>query len=73
MNCPVCKMEMQKGFFADKQVPVQWIPEGGKYPTFKGGKAKDSIVFGDGALFWGGYKAEAWYCPCCRMAIVPGK
>ena len=72
MNCPACKMAMQKGYFIDRQKPVQLIPEGKKDPLFIGMRAEGAVVFGRGNL-WSGYRAEAWYCPRCRIAIVPEK
>ena len=30
MKCPACQREMQKGYFIDRECPIQWIPEGSK-------------------------------------------
>lgn len=73
MNCPVCSTQMQKGFFGSRYQPIQWIPEGGKLSSIKGEAAKNAVVFGGGDGFWGGYEAEAYYCPTCCMALLQGK
>ena len=30
MKCPYCEREMKKGYFIDREAPIQWIPEGSK-------------------------------------------
>ena len=72
MNCPCCEREMHKGYLRNSDQPVQWIPDDSKPSIFKTGVAESAVVLGDNS-FWKGYRAEAYYCPCCRFVIVPVK
>ena len=72
MNCPFCESPMQKGYIPNGDQPVQWIPEGKKPSKF-------SFTTPDGAirlenrfslLKTGGYRADAWHCPSCKLVIA---
>lgn len=70
MKCPRCAREMRKGYLHNTNQPVQWIPEGSKPSIFKTGVADGAVVLGENS-FWTGYRADAWYCPACKMIIIP--
>ena len=72
VKCPSCAREMRKGYFIDGESPIQWIPEGSKPALFKTGVADGAVVLGDGS-YWKSYRATAYYCPICKMVIVPAK
>ena len=72
MKCPACQREMRKGYLVDRQSPVQWIPEDGKPPLFKGTLADGAIQLGSGS-YWKNYKADSYYCPFCHFVITPVK
>lgn len=72
MKCPCCEMEMRKGYFIDRESPVQWIPEGSKPALFKTGVAEGAVVLGGGS-YWKNYRADAYYCQACKVIIVPVK
>ena len=72
MKCPACQREMRKGYFIDREAPIQWIPEGSKPSIWKTGTAEGAVTLGDGS-YWKNYKAEAFYCPSCRFVITPVK
>ena len=73
MKCPYCKAEMEYGYIHNSKQPVQWFPNYKKpsYIVFKG--SKDGInLFNTFALIKSnGYKAEAYYCPHCKIVIAP--
>lgn len=74
MKCPYCGTEMQKGYLHDHSQPVQWIPEGKKPSAWKGVPAKEGITLGEGSLWdWDGYRADAFYCPTCKIVIASVK
>ena len=70
MKCPACQREMRKGYFIDREAPIQWIPEGSEPPLFKTEVAEGAIALGGGS-YWKNYKADAFYCPYCRFVVVP--
>ena len=70
MKCPACQREMRKGYFIDREAPIQWIPEGSKPPLFKTEVAEGAVALGSGS-YWKNYKADAFYCPSCRFVVVP--
>jgi len=70
MKCPYCEREMKKGYFIDREAPIQWIPEGSKPGLFKGSLAEGAVQLGGGS-FWKNYSATAWYCPACKIVTVP--
>lgn len=72
MKCPHCEREMKKGYFRHVDQPVQWIPEGSKPSIWKTGVAEGAVVIGKES-FWKGYRADAFYCPACKIVIVPVK
>ena len=72
MKCPRCAGEMRRGYFADGESPVQWIPENSKPALFKAGVAEGAVVLGDGS-YWKGYRTDAHYCGTCKIVIIPVK
>ena len=72
MKCPHCEREMKKGYLHNHSQPVQWIPEGGKPSIWKAVAAEGGVVFGEDS-FWKGYRADAFYCPACKILIAPVK
>lgn len=70
VNCPYCGKEMLPGTIHDGTSPVQWIPEGGKGPFWKGTLGKGAVPLGGGD-FWTGYSAAAWRCPDCSVVVIP--
>ena len=70
MKCPKCQREMEKGYLHNAGQPVQWIPEDRTPSVWRAGVAADAIVFDGGSVFRG-YRADAYYCPSCKMVIVP--
>ena len=70
MKCPKCEREMRKGYLNHGEAPVQWIPEGSKPSLFKTGVAQGAVVLGGGS-YWKNYRADAWYCPVCKMVVIP--
>ena len=70
MNCPYCGSEMLPGTIRDGACPVQWIPEDGKGPFWKGTLGKGAVQLGGGGV-WKGYSAAAWRCPVCKVVIIP--
>ncbi len=69
MKCPVCQKEMRKGYFIDREAPIQWIPEGAKPSIWKTGVADGAVVLGDGSI-WKNYRATAYYCAGCKMVVA---
>jgi len=72
MKCPYCGNDMRKGYIHDASQPVQWIPDGVKSSFIRGGLAKGAIQLGE-ASFWSESKATAFYCPSCKVVIIPAK
>ena len=70
MKCPACQRQMRKGYFIDREAPIQWIPEGSMPPLFKTEVAEGAIALGSGS-YWKNYKADAFYCSFCRFVVVP--
>ena len=70
MKCPACQREMQKGYLHNAGQPVQWIPEDSKPSLWKTGVANGAVVL-DNDFLWRGYRADAFYCPACKMVIAP--
>ncbi len=70
MKCPRCERNMEKGYFSNDTQAVQWIPEGEKPSLWKAGIAKGAVVLSKGG-YWTGYRADAYYCPDCKMVILP--
>lgn len=70
MKCPYCEREMRKGYFIDREAPVQWIPEGVNPPLFKGTLADGAVPVGSGS-YWKNYTADAFYCRSCGMILLP--
>ena len=61
---------MLPGTIRDGACPVQWIPEDGKGPFWKGTLGKGAVQLGGGGV-WKGYSAAAWRCPVCKVVIIP--
>jgi len=72
MKCPACQREMRKGYFIDREAPIQWIPEGSKPSIWKTGIAEGAVTLGSGS-YWKNYRATAYYCPTCKVVIAPVK
>lgn len=72
MKCPACQREMRKGYFIDREAPIQWIPEDSKPSVWKTGMADGAVALGGGS-YWKNYKADAYYCSSCRFVVVPVK
>ena len=70
MKCPACQKEMRKGYFIDREAPIQWIPENSKPSIWKAGVADGAVAVGGGS-YWKNYKADAYYCSFCRFVVVP--
>ena len=73
MNCPYCQNEMQSGYISNWSQPVQWLPDGKRPSMFAFSSAKDGIPLINQyePLRARGYKAEAGYCPKCKIVIAP--
>ncbi len=72
MECPKCKKQMRKGFLPVYKGRLFWAPEPERIPLFINSKPKDSIVLSDYTLSLP-LKAEAYYCPTCKMVIMHEK
>ncbi len=72
MKCPYCEREIRKGYLNNTDQPIQWIPEGAKPSIWKTGVAKAAVVLSE-EPFWTGYRADAYYCPACKVVILPVK
>ena len=72
MKCPACQREMRKGYFIDREAPIQWIPEGSKPSIWKTDVADGAVVLGGGS-YWKNYRADAFYCHTCRFVVTPIK
>lgn len=75
MKCPYCGMEMQAGYIPNGSQPVQWIPDGEKPSLFSFSIAGQgvSLINQYKPLKANGYKADAHYCPKCKVVIAPIK
>lgn len=75
MKCPCCQEEMRLGYIPNWVQPVQWIPDGERPSLLSFSIAKMGIPlmnrFKPFTAY--GYKAEAHYCPRCRLVIAPAK
>ena len=72
MKCPRCQREMRNGYLRNSDQPIQWIPEGRKPSIWKMGVADGAVVLGTDS-FWQGYRADASYCPSCKIVIIPAE
>lgn len=72
MNCPYCKQELWSGYIHNSGQPVQWIPNGTKPSIWRGGLAKRSVPLSDYSFFRES-KANAYYCPSCKVVIIPAE
>ncbi len=70
MVCPYCSRAMRKGYFIDREAPIQWIPEGSKPSIWKTGIADGAVTLGSGS-YWKNYRADAYYCSVCKVVIAP--
>lgn len=75
MKCPYCQEEMRLGYIPNWAQPVQWIPEGERPSMLSFSTAKMGIPLVNQfrPLTAYGYRAEAHYCPGCRLVIAPAK
>ena len=73
MKCPYCQREMSIGYLHDNSQPVQWIPEGEKPARLRDATAVSGVKLKNSysAFRRGSYRAEAHYCPACRIVIAP--
>ena len=69
MNCPYCQEEMQEGYIPDGNAPVHWIPAGKRQAVFRFAVAKDAVVLRCTSGLTG-YRAEAHFCPKCRIILA---
>lgn len=72
MKCPYCEKEMLSGYIPNGQQPVQWIPDGETPSIFSFSKAENAVELINkfAPLKANGYKAEANYCPDCKIVIA---
>lgn len=75
MKCPYCQKEMQFGYLQNGSQPVQWLPDGEKPSMFSFSKAENGVELVNkfAPLKANGYKAEANYCPACKVVIAQTK
>ena len=72
MNCPKCNQTMKLGFLPVYKGRLYWAPESEKVPLIINIMPKGSIVLSDYTLSLP-LKAEAYYCPTCKMVIMHEK
>lgn len=72
MNCPYCKNELLGGYIHNQTQPVQWIPNDAKPSIWRGGLAERSVQIGKYSI-WRESKANAYYCPSCKVVIIPAE
>ena len=75
MKCPYCQKEMQRGYIPNGSQPVQWIPDNERpsFLSFSVAEQGVPLVNQFKPLKANGYKAEAHYCPDCKVVIAPTK
>ena len=75
MKCPYCQKEMQRGYIPNGSQPVQWIPDDERPSFFSFSVAEQGVPLVNQfkPLKANGYKAEAHYCPDCKVVIAPTK
>lgn len=75
MKCPYCQEEMKWGYIPNWMQPVQWIPDGERPSLLSFSIAQRGIALINQfkPLKAYGYRAEAHYCPKCKIVIAPTK
>lgn len=75
VKCTYCQNEMQSGYIPNWSQPVQWLPDGKRPTIFSFSAAKDGVPLINEfrPLKAMGYRAEACYCPKCKIVIAPVK
>ncbi len=71
MKCPICHLDMTKGYLHNGRQPLEWVPDGKKAGTFTGRFSRDGVPLQNGKFsVWTGYKAEAFYCANCKIVLA---
>lgn len=75
MKCPYCQKEMRPGYIPNGRQPVQWIPDGERPSAFSFSVAEQGVPLVNQfkPIRGNGYKAEAHYCPRCKVIVAPAK
>jgi len=75
MKCPYCQKEMLPGCIPNWSQPVQWLPDDEKPAAFAFSVAEQGVPLNNQfkPLQAHGYRAEARYCPDCKVIAAPTK
>lgn len=73
MKCPCCQRDMSIGYLYNNDKPVQWIPDGNNPSIWRFATDASGITLKNShsAFRRASYRAEAHYCPACRIVIAP--
>lgn len=73
MKCPYCGNEMSEGYIFNGQQPIQWLPKGVMPARIVFTRKEEGVDLKNEFHFFkeSGYRAEAFHCYTCHIAIAP--
>lgn len=73
MKCPCCGKEMLSGYLYNGSQPLQWIPENKRPSMLSFSVAESAVSLRNrfSPIRVGGYQAEAYHCPVCKLVLAP--